>query len=138
MIRTTVNRWLEATLDLAIYGPDGQSERVECKIDTGFDGALTLHSAVAAALDLPRVNSGRALLADGSETSFPIHRAVVDWGGSRRDINVHVADTVCLLGMGMLDGHELRMEIVPDGDVRITPLTRTATQAGGSSDPLHA
>src|SRR5688500_909875 len=108
MIQTTVNRFLEATLDLTIHGPHGQQERLECKIDTGFDGTLTLHSAVVAALGLPRVNSGRALLADGSETSFPIHRAVVDWGGARRKINVHVADTVSLLGMAMLADHELR------------------------------
>jgi len=126
MIHTTVNQFLEATLDLTIHGPDGQQERLECKIDTGFDGALTLHSAVAAALDLPRVNTGRAILADGSETTFPIHRAVVEWGETRRHINVHVADTVCLLGMAMLAGHELRMEIIPDGAVRITPLEQRA------------
>jgi clan AA aspartic protease len=126
MIHTTVNQFLEATLDLTIHGPHDQQERLECKIDTGFDGALTLHSAVVAALGLPRVNSGRALLADGSETSFPIHRAVVDWGGVRRKVNVHVADTVSLLGMAMLAGHELRMEIIPDGAVRITTLMQIA------------
>lgn len=126
MIRTTVNRFLEATLDLTIRGPHGQQERLECKIDTGFDGALTLHSAVVAALGLRRVNSGRAILADGSETYFPICRAIVDWGGVPRSINVHVADTVSLLGMAMLAGHELRMEIVPDGPVQITPITRMA------------
>ena len=126
MIHTTVNRFLEATLDLTIHGPHGQQERLECKIDTGFDGALTLHSSVVAALGLPRVNSGRVLLADGSGTSFPICRAVVDWGGSRRDIHVQVADTVSLLGMAMLAGHELRMVVVPDGAVRITPLAQIA------------
>src|SRR5688500_10515370 len=125
MIQTTVNRFLEATLDLTIHGPHGQQERMECKIDTGFDGALTLHSAEVAARGLPRVHSGRALLADGSETRFPTARAVVDGGGTRRKINVHVPDAVSLLGMGILADHELRMEIIPDGAVRITPLTQS-------------
>ncbi|WP_420125709.1 clan AA aspartic protease [Longimicrobium sp.] len=126
MIRTTVNQWLEPTLDLTIHGPDGQRERMECKIDTGFEGALTLHSAVVAALGLPRVTPGRAVLADGSATTFPVHRAVVDWGGARRQVNVHVADSVSLLGMAMLAGHELRVEAIPDGPVEITPITKRA------------
>lgn len=63
MIHTTVNEFLEPTLDLTIHGPDGQQERMECTIDTGFDGALTLHSAVVAALGLPRVLIGTALAA---------------------------------------------------------------------------
>ncbi|HEX2210552.1 MAG TPA: hypothetical protein VHG93_22925 [Longimicrobium sp.] len=122
MIQATVNRFLEATLDLTVHGPDGQEEILEFKIDTGFDGALTLHSAVVAALGLERLKAGRVILADGSETSFPICHASVEWGGVRREVDVYVTDSILLLGMAMLAGHEVRMEVVPDGTATITPL----------------
>lgn len=41
-------------------------------------------------------------------------------------MNVHVADSVSPVGMAMLAGHELRMEVIPDGPVEITPITKLA------------
>jgi predicted aspartyl protease len=50
MIVGVVNSDLEATLRLTVRGPNGQMRRIKAVIDTGFDGFLTLPSAIVADL----------------------------------------------------------------------------------------
>jgi len=122
MIEGAFNQYREAALDLTLRGPTGYEERLEFIVDTGFDGALLVHSSVAAALDLPPLGSERAMLADGSITEFTVSEALLLWDGMLRALPVHVADSVSHLGMQVLDGHELRIHAVPNGIVQITPL----------------
>jgi clan AA aspartic protease len=122
MIEGTYNH-KEAVVDLTVRGPTGQEVRLDFVVDTGFNGDLTLHSSVAAALDLRMVGVERAMLADGSLIWFPVSRALLHWGGSLRRVNVGVADTVSHVGMQVLEGHELRIAAVPNGRVLISALT---------------
>jgi clan AA aspartic protease len=122
VIYGTVNAWPEATVELAVRGPEGREERLEFLVDTGFDGDLTLHSAVVAELGLQKVGESSAILADGSATSFGMCSAAVSWAGAPRKVSIQIADTIALLGM--LERQELRIEVVPDGAVRITPLAQ--------------
>jgi clan AA aspartic protease len=122
MIEGTYNH-REAVVDLTVRGPTGHEVRLEFLVDTGFNGDLTLHSSVAAALDLRMVGVERAMLADGSMIWFPVSRAFVHWNGSLRRVNVGVADTVSHVGMQVLEGHELRIAAVPNGRVLISALT---------------
>jgi predicted aspartyl protease len=66
MIEGIVNQYREPTVELTVRGPAGHEERLEFVIDTGFDGAVMLHSSVAAALHLPHVGLEHVMLADGS------------------------------------------------------------------------
>ena len=50
MIRGTI-RNNEAVVALEVQGPENSSERVECVIDTGFNGYLTLPSKLVKSLD---------------------------------------------------------------------------------------
>ena len=109
MITGSVNAYCEAIIRLRIYDLQGQSQEIEVVVDTGFNGALTLPLNVIEALRLPFRRSGRALLADGSESLFDIYEAIVDWDGQRRRISVDAADTDPLLGMALLEGYELRI-----------------------------
>lgn len=127
MIAGSVTEFRQAIIELSVSGPTGQSERLEFIVDTGFDGQLMLHSAIAAALELPKISQARAFLADGSETVFDICEAFVLWNGVRRSVLVDVSDSFALLGMGLLDDHELRILAVPDGAVQITPLLDIAS-----------
>ncbi len=122
MIEGTYNHQ-EAVVDLTVRGPTGQEVRLDFVVDTGFNGDLTLHSSVAAALDLRMVGVERAMLADGSMIWFPVSRAFLYWNGSLRRVNVGVADTVSHVGMQVLEGHELRIAAVPNGRVLISALT---------------
>lgn len=122
MIAGQVNAFLEAILQLAVLSPEGHEQAVEVVIDTGFSGYLTLPPDLIAGLGLPFRRHGRALLGDGTAITFDIHEAEVLWGGQRRRIPVDAASTDPLLGMGLLCGHQLGIEVIEDGKVAIAPL----------------
>lgn len=111
---------------LTVLGPEGQEERLDFKVDTGFDGALTLHSAVVSALGLQASGVQRVTLADGSVIVCELCDGFVDWNGVARSVEVQVSDSVSLLGMALLAEHQLRIDVVEGGLVRITPLMQIA------------
>ncbi len=73
MIFGMVSTAREATLSLAIYDVQGQSQEIKAVVDTGFTGSLTLPLSVITALGLRRISRGRAILANGSEEVFDIY-----------------------------------------------------------------
>ena len=75
-------------------------------------------------LGLPWRRRGRALLADGSESVFDIYEGTVVWERRPRRIAVDEADTAPLVGMALLDGHELKVQVRNGGRVTIKVLTR--------------
>lgn len=131
MIVGSVNAYREAIVCLWIYDSRGQSREIEVVVDTGFNGALTLPSSIIRSLGLPFRRSGRALLADGSESLFDVHEATIDWDGQSRRISVDAAETDPLLGMALLEGYELRVQARSGGGVFITSL-----QSPPTSEPV--
>jgi clan AA aspartic protease len=95
---------------------------IECIVDTGFSGSLSLPPTLVAELGLPFRRRGRALLADGSETFFDIHEASVIWDGRPRLVPTDAADSDPLIGMTLLEGYELTVQAVDDGHVSIGAL----------------
>ena len=53
MMQGVVNQRCEATLAIVVGNPSEQRQVVDTVIDTGFNGFLTLPSAIITALDLP-------------------------------------------------------------------------------------
>jgi clan AA aspartic protease len=129
MISGAVNHTLEATVDLTVRGPAGREERLEFVIDTGFAGDISLHSAVAAALELPQMGGAIVRLADGRAVSSAISQAQVVWNGAVRTVSVDIADNVPMVGMDLLEGHELYIRVIPDGEVRIAGLNGAAPES---------
>jgi predicted aspartyl protease len=64
----------------------------------------------------------RGMLADGSECLFDVFEAKVVWDGKTRSILVDEADTDPLVGMTLLAGFELKMEVRSGGKVTIKRL----------------
>jgi clan AA aspartic protease len=95
---------------------------IDAIVDTGYDGSLTLTPALIVQLGLIWLHHGCATLADGTTCAFGIYRGDVIWDGQVRPILVDEADTMPLLGMAMLEGYELMMQVRPQGRVTITPL----------------
>lgn len=122
MIAGVVTADREAIIPVNILGMAGQIQGVDAVIDTGFDGSLSLPPALIAQLGLAWQHVGRALLADGSESIFNIYEATVLWDGLHRDVLVHEADTMPLVGMALLDGFELSIRVRPSGQVAIRQL----------------
>ena len=119
MILGAVNDAYEAVISLTVQGPSGQSSEVEAVIDTGFTGFLSLPSAMAAALALPFLTNESAFLADGSLVTFSVHDATVLWHGQAKRVYAHLADATPLVGMRMLDRHNLNIDVEDGGRVAI-------------------
>ncbi|WP_428117862.1 clan AA aspartic protease [Candidatus Poriferisodalis sp.] len=122
MIEGTVNTGLEAIITLAVSGTAERSSRVDALIDTGYGGDITLPSDVVNDLGLMRVGSTKLMLANGNEEVFDTFVASVDWSGSERGVAVHETESVPLIGMQMLEGQRLQVDVERDGRVLIETL----------------
>lgn len=118
--RVTADR--AAQIRLMILDSTGKGHEVEALIDTGFNGALTLPPELITAWGLVWRRRGRALLADGSESVFDIYEGAIVWDGQPRRVAVDAVDTEPLVGMALLDGYELTVQVRAGGSVRITRL----------------
>lgn len=122
MIAGRVNSSLEATIRLPLISPRGEEQALEAVIDTGFSGFLTLPPDLAESLGLRFLKRGQAVLGDGSTVIFNTYEAIILWDGQSPRISVDAAETDPLLGMGLLYGCELTIEVVEGGDTLIRPL----------------
>ncbi len=120
MIEGTVNAAYEAVILLTVQGPAGRSREIEAVVDTGYDGRLTLPSALALALELPFVTINPVILADGSEVTLDVRSASVLWDGLPLSVDVHISDAFPLVGMRLLSGHNLNIDVEDGGQVLIT------------------
>jgi clan AA aspartic protease len=119
MIRGVVNARHEAVVRLRVRGPGGVESDVDVIVDSGFTASLTLPVTMVTALGLARQSGGTAVLADGSVRQFDIWAAEVAWGGTWRAVLVSTVGNEPLLGMRLLAGHKLVVEVVPGGLVEI-------------------
>jgi clan AA aspartic protease len=124
MIAGTVNAAREARIALVLRAPHGATQEIDALIDTGFNGFLTLPPRLIAALGLRRLARGRAILADGRDQLFDIHAVTVLWDGQLLTVEADSADTDPLVGMGLLQGYGISIEVVDGGSVQIRCLRR--------------
>ena len=122
MIEGVVNAAYEAVIAVSVRGPAGQSREIEAVVDTGFNRYLVLPPALVAELGLDMVGRSPVTLADGSEQSFDVHNVSVIWDGQLRDVYAYVADAAPLVGMSLLDLHDLSIQVRDGGRVLIEPM----------------
>ncbi len=119
MIVGTVNTNYEALISLVVRGPTSGWRTIDAVINTGFSGFLTLPSSIIAPLSLIWRGEAQAILGDGRRHQFDVFSATVEWDGQERHVEVDVAETSPLVGMGLLAGHDLCIEAVAGGKVSI-------------------
>ena len=119
MIEGVVNAAYEPVVTLSVQGPSGQTGEIKAVIDTGFTGFLTVTPAMVTELGLRYRSRGWATLADGSEVPFDIYDVIVLWDGQPVYIEADAADATPLVGMRLLDRHNLNIEVVDGGRVVI-------------------
>lgn len=112
----------EARIRLEVRGRRGRRQEIEVVIDSGYTGALTLPPALITMLGLRWQSIDRATLADGSTCVFQVYVGKLVWDGKVRTILVDEADTDPLVGMKLLRGHELKMQVRARGKVTIKRL----------------
>ena len=114
---------LEAFVSLTLQGFAGQEETVDFLIDTGFSGELGLPNALIFALNLPMKELVLVTLANSSEYEAITYTGVVGWNGIDRLVSVLGGeDDIPLLGMGLLQNHDVQMRVVENGAVQILPV----------------
>ena len=123
MIEGAVNTAHEAVVPLTVRGPAGQHAEIEAVVDTGFTGFLTVTPALATELNLDFRGTARATLADGSEVTFDSYGIAVRWDDRTRYVEADAADTTPLIGMRLLAGHSLYVEVEDGGRVVIEART---------------
>lgn len=121
MMQGRVNQQCEAVISVAVKGRDN-IKLIDAVIDTGFNGFLSLPTAIIMELGLSWNYRDRATLGDGSETLFDVYDAEVIWNGQYREIEVNAAETEPLLGMRMLKGYRLQVDTIEGGLVTIKML----------------
>ena len=112
----------EALVQFELYSETGTPEEIIAVIDTGFNGALTLPGDMIRRLGLTWRSRGEVMLADGRLESFDSYTAQITFQGQSRTILVEEVEAAPLVGMAILKGYELCVEVREGGQVRLRPL----------------
>jgi clan AA aspartic protease len=123
MITGLVTSNREAVICVLVRGPQGKGTQIEAIIDTGFNGFLTLPPQFIADLALPFAGTTRAALGDGSEVQMDVFEATVLWDNQERSVVSLGAEGGALLGMSMLSGYRITLDVKDGGTVIIEVLS---------------
>jgi clan AA aspartic protease len=122
MMTGLVTAGREAVIRLPVRGTRGREVRAEAVIDTGFNGFLTLPARLIADLALPFATATRAVLGDGSRVDVDVFEGIVLWDNRERDVAVLAAEGGVLVGMSMLSGYRLTLDVEDGGSVLVEAL----------------
>jgi clan AA aspartic protease len=120
MITGIVNPDFEPIIPLSICGADGKVYTQDAIVDTGFNGWLSLPPDLIVQLDLKWKRRGRAILGDGSECVFNVYEAVLVWDGNFLTIPIDEADSEPLVGMSLMEGYQLIVQVFEGGRVELS------------------
>lgn len=95
------------------------SSEVTAIVDTGFTGELTLPGVLIDELELEYDAEVDAIRADGTVVRADTYVGIVEWDGVGRSTTVVAGEGAVLLGMLLMAGHILTVEIVEGGPVRV-------------------
>jgi clan AA aspartic protease len=124
MITGIVNADFEPIIPLSICGSDGKVYTQDAIVDTGFNGWLSLPPDLIAELNLKWKRRGRAILGDGSECVFNVYEAVLVWDGNFLTIPIDEADSEPLVGMSLMKGYQLMVQVFEGGRVELSKVAR--------------
>ncbi len=122
MVTGSVNAVLAGNIRFLMEDAAGSRLDIEATVDTAFAGFLTLPKHQILVLALRYLHYRFAVLGDGTTSLMNVYEALVIWDGQKKTIEVMESETFPLVGMSMLAGYQLRINVVPGGAVEIEPL----------------
>ena|SRR5438876_5530673 len=128
MIKGVVSANLEATVKLSLIAGNGDRHQIEAVVDTGFNGLLMLPLSFLTSLQCTRLGRGRAILADGREKVFYFYGATIIWQGRPRRVEVDGSEHFALIGMKLLEGYNLEIDVINGGKLTIKRLAPARTR----------
>ena len=112
----------QAVVRFLVHGADDEQEMVEAIIDTGSNGFLTVPRSRISTLNLAFAGTTRTTLVDGNEVRMDVFEATVLWDDQTRHVAVLASQGDVLVGMAMLTGHRVTLEVEDGGSVTIEAL----------------
>lgn len=122
MMHGFVNQRCEAVIRIAVDHANAPKQIIEAVIDTGFTGFLSLPPSTITNLGLPWYFRDVGTLGDGSEVVFDMHKATVIWDGKPQIIDVAASEADPLIGMSLLYGFKLQVDVTEGGTVTIAAI----------------
>jgi clan AA aspartic protease len=121
MITGKIKANKEAVIELEVIGLSHRA-KIEVVLDTGFTGYLMLPSDLINRLRLQLIGTRNVILGDGTNVTLDLYRAKVLWHNIERIVYVLRADAELLVGMSLLYGSRVTLDVVTDGNVTIDAL----------------
>jgi len=109
---------------LRVRENDGFELEVVFVIDTGFNSFVTLPRALILQVGLLPTGYSQAKSDDEQQVQLPVFEAVVEWDGNPKAVVVLQVEGSPLLGMALLAGFNLNLDVVEGGSVTIRPIRR--------------
>ena len=117
-----VVRGLVPIVTVSVTGKDGALRRFQAVMDTGFTGAVALPAPDVQRLGLSSPQPEEVRFANGESGNCEVYLADVIWDGEHRTERLHALGVEPLVGMALLDGSRVTMDIAEGGSVVIEPL----------------
>jgi clan AA aspartic protease len=125
MMQGIVDQNCEAMIRLVVGNSRDRRIVIDALIDTGFTGFLTLPKSIATQLGLSVYSREEGTLGDGSRCIFDIYSGVVIWEGQSIPIDINGSEATPLVGMGLLYGCQLKIDVVVGGQVTVAIIPNT-------------
>ena len=122
MMRGKVNEKGQALVDVEVMDRDGWFQPLEFVMDTGFTGDLLLSADAIQRLHVAPHIEINASLADGQDVKLSSWLVSVLWHDRILRVTMAQADGEPLLGMGLLRGSRVTLDVQLDGDVTVEEL----------------
>jgi clan AA aspartic protease len=122
MITGIVNEDFEPIIPILLYDSEGNVYTQDAIVDTGFNGWLSLPPDLISQLNLQWKRRGRAILGDGRECVFNVYEAVLVWDGNLLTIPIDEADSEPLIGMSLMEGYQLMVQVFEGGSVELSKI----------------
>jgi len=127
MITGEINANREAEIPLKIRGADGREVEIKAVIDTGFTDYMTLPPEIITSLSLTFRELNEFVLADGNIVAFESYTGTVIWDGAEKSVLVLASVGGPLVGMSLLHGYRVILDVVDGGSVTIEPRNQLPT-----------
>ncbi|MBC7528952.1 MAG: hypothetical protein H7308_15560 [Chthonomonadaceae bacterium] len=117
-----INEQLRIMITLGIRESVEPYLNYEFVLDTGYTYFLTLPGNVIRRLGLPLIDSMEMIMANGEALRSNIYVGRVFWNGEEKIVPVLEAEGDALLGMELLYGNRLTVDITNEGTATINSL----------------
>lgn len=122
MITGVVTEHGTAVITVSVLALNRTATTIDTVMDTGFNGFLTLSLPEIARLQFPYEGTMRVVLGDGQEVELDMFSGSVLWDGHVREGLVLAAEGTPLIGMALLAGCRVCLEVIDNGPVTIERL----------------